>query len=244
MQVRDLAAIDLMRTVGTWDKLAHSTRFARSGALAHVIRLLTDYGAERGLEKLIPKLGKPSPRNVVATNKERESILAASPPHMRCMLHLCSDLAIRSGTAAKICPQHYNPQEHMLTFRTKYARSVTLPVSKPLQVLFLLHSAESHVPYITALNPRGAESESSHRRMFNRIKARLGITRRLTYHDLRRTTAVNAYELTHDLRLVQALLGHKELAHTLYYLDHNTTPVTAEAIEAIRLYHQTTETIQ
>jgi integrase len=232
-----------MRAVNVWDKLAHSTRFARSGALAYVVRLLHDYGAERGIEKTIPKLGKPSPRNVTATNRERELILAASPPHLRCMLHLCSDLAIRSGTAEKLSPQYYDAAEGILTFRTKYSRSVTLPVSKPLRELFMLHDKESHVPYLEALNPRGAQSQSAHRRMFERIRKRVGITRRLTYHDLRRTTAVHAYELTRDLRLVQALLGHKELAHTLYYLDHNSTPVRSEAIEAIRLYHVATETI-
>lgn len=244
--MRDLADIDLMRTVCVWDKLAHSTRFARSAALGYVIRLLREHGAERGLDKSIPKLGKPSPRNVVATTEEREAIFQASPPHLRVLLHLCSDLAIRSGTAARIAPQHYDAKQGILTFRTKYARSVTLPVSAPLRELFKLHAGESHVPFLTALNPRGAESESAHRRLFNRIKARLGITRRLTYHDLRRTTAVRAYELTRDLRVVQALLGHKELAHTLYYLDHNSTPVTADVIEAVRLHgvNLTKETIQ
>jgi integrase len=233
-----------MRAVGVWDKLAHSTRFARCGALAHVARLLTDYGAERGLEKKIPRIGKPSPRNVVATNAEREAILRASPPHMQCMLRLCSDLAIRSGTAYKLCPQHYNEAEGVLTFRTKYSRSVTLPVSVPLRELFKLHAGASDVPYVTALNPRGAQSDSAHRRMFARIRKNLGITRRLTYHDLRRTTAVHAYDLTHDLRLVQALLGHKELSHTLYYLDHNSTTITTQDIESIRLYHAATEVIQ
>ena len=235
-----------MQAVCVWDKLAHSTRFARAAALGYVVRLLRDHGAERGLDAAIPKLGKPSPRNVVATTEEREAIFAASPPHLQCLLHLCSDLAIRSGTAAKIAPHHYDAQQGTLTFRTKYARSVTLPVSAPLRELFKLHAGEPHVPYLTALNPRGAESESAHRRMFERIRKKLGITRRLTYHDLRRTTAVRAYELTRDLRVVQALLGHKELAHTLYDLDHNSTPVTSDVIEAVRLVgvNPTTETIQ
>lgn len=76
------------------------------------------------------------------------------------------------------------------------------------------------------------------------LLASLGITRKLTFHDLRRTTAVHAYEVTRDLRVVQALLGHKELAHTLYYLDHNTTPVSLDTIEAVRLHRQSTEILQ
>jgi integrase len=235
-----------MRTVGVWDELAHSTRHARSSSLSSVLKMLFEYGAERGIEKTIPKIGKPSPRNVVATTAEREAIFRESPPHMQCLLHLCSDLAIRSGTAAKIGPQHYDEQNGLLTFRTKYGRSVTLPVSKPLSELFRLHATDVSVPYVVALNPSGAASESAHRRMFERIRKRAGVTRKLTYHDLRRTTAVRAYEITRDLRVVQALLGHKELAHTLYYLDHNATPVTPEVIETVRLHgvNPTKETIQ
>jgi len=121
-----------------------------------------------------------------------------------------------------------------------------MPVSAPLVELFKLHKGARDIPYITALNPRGAKSETAHRRMFERIKASVGIERSLTYHDLRRTTAVKAYNLLHDLRLVQSILGHKDLSHTLYYLDHNTSQVSFADIEAIRLHgaNPTTETIQ
>ena len=162
---------------------------------------------------------------------------------MRCLIHLCSDLAIRSGTAERICPQHYDPEANQLTFRTKYGRSVTLPVSAPLRELFSLHAAEPNVPYVVALNPRTRTGRRpAHHRSFRRLLLMVGIKRQLTFHDFRRTTAVRAYELTRDLRMVQALLGHKELAHTLYYLDHNTTPVSLATIEAVRL--NGTETVQ
>ncbi len=164
---------------------------------------------------------------------------------MRCLIHLCSDLAIRSGTAERISPQHFDAEANQLTFRTKYGRSVSLPVSKPLRELFALHAAEPHVPFVAALNPRTRTGRRpAHHRSFRDLLKSIGITRQLTFHDLRRTTAVRAYELTRDLRMVQALLGHKELAHTLYYLDHNSTPVSLDTIEAVRLQGAPTEIVQ
>jgi integrase len=40
-----------------------------------------------------------------------------------------------------------------------------------------------------------------------------------TFHDLRRTMAEKAYAVTHDLRVVQSLLGHDALYSTAYYLQ-------------------------
>jgi site-specific recombinase XerC len=42
-----------------------------------------------------------------------------------------------------------------------------------------------------------------------------------------------AYETTRDLRTVQALLGHADLAHTLYYLDHHVTQIPRSLIDLI-----------
>jgi hypothetical protein len=109
--VGNLAPIDLFQTVATWDHLAHATRYARSSALGYVVRLLeTAHGAPKGLSKTIPKIGKPSPRNTTATLAERAAIMTASPVHLRLLLLMCSDLAIRSGTALKMSPGTLRPE--------------------------------------------------------------------------------------------------------------------------------------
>ena len=84
---------------------------------------------------------------------------------------------------------------------------------------------------------RGAMRRSQHLTLlaaFGRLRRSLGITRHLTPHDLRRTTAVAMYRHTRNLRQVQALLGHRSLQATIWYLDHELEPIEAETLEAIK----------
>jgi integrase len=78
---------------------------------------------------------------------------------------------------------------------------------------------------------------------FKRLRRKLGISRKLTAHDFRRTTAVKVYEATRDLRQVQALLGHGDLNSTLWYLDHHMTPVNVANLELAKL-NPRTEVVQ
>lgn len=99
----------------------------------------------------------------------------------------------------------------------------------------------SSVPFVRQLwrraNPghvREFGEESQLRRQLCAIRQSLGITRRVTPHDLRRTAAVNMLEATGDLRDVQALLGHRSLQSTLWYLDHDLRPVKRSTLEMIK----------
>jgi site-specific recombinase XerD len=56
-------------------------------------------------------------------------------------------------------------------------------------------------------------------RYLKKICAKLGIHSRVHLHRLRRTVAVNALNLTGDIRAVQDLLGHHSLSSTLQYVD-------------------------
>ena len=65
------------------------------------------------------------------------------------------------------------------------------------------------------------------------LRDRCGITRRVTPHDLRRTTAVALYEHTRDIRDVQALLTHRNMQSTIWYLDHDLKPISRDTLEVI-----------
>ncbi len=75
------------------------------------------------------------------------------------------------------------------------------------------------------------------------VKRKCGITRKLTPHDLRRTTARRVYQITKDLRVVQAFLGHSDLVSTVWYLQDNLTEVPLATLELAKL-NPATEAIQ
>ena len=178
---------------------------------------------------------------MTVTEAERDLFLNAAPMYLRCWLLLCSDLALRSGTAARVAPENYDAERKELSMVTKAGRVIHLPVTGELQRLFdaIPHTGEprrpvdTKTPYPNQLHNRKlAEiSVTMLRENFARLRKSLGVTRNLRPHDLRRTTAVKAYELTGDLRMVQAILGHSQLRSTLQYLDHRNQKVQPGLIE-------------
>jgi integrase len=215
-----------------------------------MLRRLEESGAPR-LTAEVVRVTSPRPRNVTATSAERAKILAAAPPHLKCWLLLCSDLAIRSGTAATLTPNHYDRERRELTFDTKYQARQCLPVTPELAAI-LDGCGEADVPFVAQLPRRSGAAElkalghievNSLRKLFTALRKRLGIKRRIVPHDLRRTTATRVYSATKDIRLVQALLGHGHLGSTLWYLDHHMEEVGLSHLELAKL-NPTTEVIQ
>ena len=169
---------------------------------------------------------------------------------------MCSDLAIRSGTATTLTPGNYDADSRTLTFRTKYQSAQRLPVTAELAAL-LDKCKDADLPFISQLE--GSHGNKSSTRAtpalmrpisqvvmtatYRRLKNRLGITRKLTPHDLRRTTARRVYDATRDLRLVQALLGHADLQSTLWYLQDDLTQIPVNTFELAKL-NPTTEKVQ
>lgn len=186
------------------------------------------------------------PRNITATDDERAALLSAAPSHLRLFLLLCSDLAIRSGTVTRMAPEHYDPKHRTLTFTTKYGEKLSLPTTQAVEELLDDCDMRNPEPFVRQLwhqqpgnhHPhQSATKRSQHLTLlaaFGRLKRSIGITRPLTPHDLRRTTAVAMYRHTHNLRTVQALLGHRSLQATIWYLDHDLEPIAVEDLETIK----------
>ncbi len=61
-----------------------------------------------------------------------------------------------------------------------------------------------------------AANTSLHDR-WNKWKKQAGVRQELRLHDLRRGIARRVYATSGDLRVVQSLLGHKQLSSTLHY---------------------------
>lgn len=244
LNAHHVAEIDeYIRTGG----FAHSTRRNRSNCLRQILRWLWEsHGAPHLLDEVHRYPGL-RPRNVTATREEIDTILRAAPAHLRLWILLCSDLGIRSGTAGKLGPQHYDPAARKLRFVTKWSERLTLPVTAEVAALIETCDLDAPQSFVRQLQlrdwlhhkigkpPQPAVLIASQLdRPYRKLLVSVGITRKLVPHDLRRTVAVGMLELTQDIRDVQALLGHRNLQSTLWYLDHDLRPVKRSHLELLK----------
>jgi integrase/recombinase XerC len=199
------------------------------------------HGAPK-LDELITRQPGLRPRNVTATDAEKQTLLHGLPGHLHLMLLLCSDLAIRSGTASRIAPTHYDQARGILSFATKAGERLTLPTTSAIAEVLDTCDLESQTPFVMQVWMRingGRKPDPMTRfppfvQQFAVARRALGIHRKLTFHDFRRTTAVGMLRASGDVRDVQALLGHRTLASTIWYLDHDLRPVKRATLELIK----------
>lgn len=219
--------------------------------MRQLLRILYDTEEAPRLWQHVYRVKKPRPRNVTVTAEEKAAILARCSEAMRLWVLMCSDLAIRSGTAARMAPENYDRARGTLTFTTKHGSRMTLPVTAEL-VMMLNGAVETDSLHATVVGklvtkqqsgPHGKASTAWLGAEWRRIVKEAGITRRITPHDLRRTTAVRVLKLTRDVRDVQAILGHLDLKSTLYYLDHDANEIATSTLELAKL-NPATEVIQ
>lgn len=138
---------------------------------------------------------------------------------------LCADLGIRHRTAARMCLANYDAPTRSLRFTTKGNTHQTLPVTAAIAETLdaLPKYSDRNEPIINLLR---ADAAPGHRpgknprmlKQWTKLKERLGIRPELRIHDLRRTLAEDVWEATHDLRTVQAQLGHRSPTTTARYL--------------------------
>jgi integrase len=226
-----------------WERrYCHVTRVNRHGALRRILRWLWEEHGAPKLDTYVPRLTGTRPRNVTADRASIDRILTAARPDMRLWLLLCSDLGIRSGTALRLAPDNYNQRAGTLSFTTKKAAALTLPVTADVAEYLDSCDLTSPQPFVTQLRvravgnmgrPRRNREVNSHnmRQEYATLRRSLGITKRITPHDLRRTTAVAVYKHTRDLHIVQSFLGHRNMQATIWYLDHDLQPLDRAILE-------------
>jgi integrase/recombinase XerC len=219
---------------------AYSYFHQRFHALKRFLRWAQSFGAPATAHQL-GRIRRPQPRQVIATTEERGKLLAAAEPWLRCWILLCSDLALRFSEARQIRPSSWNREQHTIRYVKKGGDEYTLPLSDELEQLFALAPQEDDLPFIDALHGqrhRRAKSQTisddAIRNAWERLKAKTHANAELRPHDLRRTTAVLAYEHTKDIRAVQQLLGHRSLSTTAEYLAHRDTEKLRPLIDALK----------
>lgn len=232
----NITPLHLQRVTLVWQRkgLAAKTRRQYHNALRFICRMMM---VPERIVLTIPMVRGVTSRGVTVERDVRERLLVAAPPHLRLYLLLCSDLAIRSGTAVRIAPCHYDRASQTLTFKTKGQVCVNLPVTQRIATLFNValefESDSPDTPFVQLLGGNQGEwKQHAYGRQLKALKQRLGITQDFTSHDLRRSTAREVYNITHDLRQVQAVLGHTNLSSTYHYLQPHITSPSAALLEA------------
>lgn len=245
-QVKQLTAGTIAQVTQTWRDRSQHTRSNYSKAAKRFLRWCEEtQGAPKGISRAVARVFQPAPRGVTATDAERESLLTAATPRLRFFLLLCGDLGIRHRTATRIALENWQPLTRSLSFTTKGNRHMTLPVTEAIAqvILSLPANSPTNVPIVNLLRPPKAEGHPPGKnprfiKAFNKLKQKLGIRRELHIHDFRRTAAEDVWEATHDIRIVQAQLGHHSPITTVRYLANKVQladlqPVLAK-VEAMR----------
>jgi len=127
------------------------TRTCRAAAIRRILRYLVSQHRTKDFTAFVCKPKVARPRNVTVTYDERMKLLGKASPCVKCWLLMCSDMAIRSGTAVKLGPSHYDQRRRVLTFTTKYQNRQELPVTEELASL-LDTCTDPTVPFVGQLS--------------------------------------------------------------------------------------------
>lgn len=228
-----LTQTHILNLVATWKKnLAHVTAYGYVYALRRFLRTVDEQHGTK-LTKLVPRLATPLPRKLTCPDDVFSEILRHSPPWFRFFLRLCRVLGLRHSEAMLLTPDAFNEDTQTLNFHRKMHGTSSLPVTPEIaEAIRYARSQEPHAPILRTL---GSPGETLTREVIDRAwrkaRAAAGADPRLIIHDLRRTAATRIYDLTHDLRLAQQLLGHRHMSSTLLYIAPNQK---AELTQAIR----------
>ncbi len=232
-----VSAFTVQALTGKWKtNVSHATYYSRSLALRSFLRLL-DATTGTKLADTVNYGKPPGPRKTIATPEESARLFAMAQPWLRVWLVLCTQLGLRNAEARRLRPENYNREKGLITFRKKGGEDHILPITPDIAALLdTAPQGPEDWTYVerwkgSALGKTDAVSTNVIYYHWNKLKRDAGVRRTLIPHDLRRTIAVNLYQLCHDLRAVQQFLGHKSLASTTAYL----APLTEDQI---RQYHK------
>lgn len=205
---------------------AQATRYGTYLGLRKLLVALGHAGA-RDYSGMVPKCAPPQPRPTTWSKEEAERVVETAPPYLRLFLLLCWRCALRKSTAAYLKPQDYDPGRREIAVRTKGASVVRLPVPEMVGKLVGL-CLWPDISCVSQLRGRRTTANGIAKLAVQHFE-RQGVYGK-TLHDLRRSMAHDVYAATHDLRVVQALLGHKHLYTTTNYVQKTG----AEAHETLR----------
>ncbi len=228
--------------------LAPSSRARKLSVLRHFHKFLAreGMGSERASRNVVrPKLSRRMPS--VLSLSQIESLIAqpdTSTPlglRDRAMLELAYGAGLRVSELCGLTVEELQLKEEIVVVRGKGNKQRVVPFGR--------HAAKAMARYLDAGRPYLSEGRISPHVFLNARGGRLsrvgffknlkahaasaGIARRVSPHVLRHSFATHLLEGGADLRLVQELLGHADIATTQVYTHVDTRHI----LEAHRTFH-------
>ena len=240
------SAADLSRLGGGWAELAPSTVARRSAALRRFYGFLVDEGLRRDDPSSAlprPRFERPLPR-ILDENDVRRMFEAAEdraasgePGAVRnlALLELLYGSGLRASELVGLPRGAVRPSQPFLMVRGKGSKERLVPISTRAQAA--VQRWLEHVPSNTLwLFPSG-KSHLSRVRLFQIVRAMAadaGIPpERVSPHVLRHAFATHLLSGGADLRVLQSLLGHADIATTQIY----THVDSARLVELVNARH-------
>lgn len=196
-----------------------------------MLTFYADTTGTRNLREAVPHVPGPQPRGVVATAAELDALWRAADPLMRIWLRLTTGLCLRQSEVRILAPVHFHPESRTVSIpQPKTGHRKAMPIEDDIAALFAAapDDPDPTTPLLTRYAGRTL-SEAAIQHQWAKLKKKAAVRHEINPHDLRRTTATLGYNLTHDLRVVQQLLGHQRLGSTVSYI----APTNPDALRPI-----------
>lgn len=144
----------------------------------------------------------------------RAMIEAADTEEMRVIVALCGFAGLRIHETLAIAPRNIDLRNRELTVRGKGDKERTVPMSDELvEVIIGTVVRRLDQPRLVVMADRVA------RERITKLARQVGLTGKVSSHRLRATFGTQLMEDTHDLRLVQELMGHASSRTTEAYTE-------------------------
>ena len=226
------AGRDAIETLGeSWLNLASSSAARKSSVLRRFFGFLAEEGFRADDPSAAlprPQLGRPLPKvlthddvDALFAELERRRATLASPQTLRliALVELLYGSGLRATELVSLPRNALRPDEPFMILRGKGGRERLVPISERARAA--VQDWLVHVPAAAAFLFPSGKKHLSRVRLFQLIKALAadaGIApERISPHVLRHAFATHLLESGADLRALQTLLGHADIATTQIY---------------------------
>lgn len=229
----DLKSSHVTLIQSSYESNAQATRRVLDVQVARLLRQLQEHGAP-DLRHAIVKTPRESPRVTQPMQAELARLVACPNMPLRWIILCAADAGLRFATAANI--RVCDTANGRIKRVTKYGAVADLPLTQRLSALLACASIgcepndTRRIIDLLEGRPLRAWNTTLHER-WKRWKKECQVRPEVRIHDLRRSIAHRVYAATSDLRVVQSLLGHRNLTSTLHYLHAQSPRIDLSMLE-------------